>query len=125
MREIKFRAKYKDAEGWTYSNPKRMSVFWKDEEDGFYSPETITQFTGLLDKNGKEIYKGDIVKIDDKRLLEIFFVGGAFGMTAMDFSVRATFFTMITQEEDFLKRVEVIGNIWEHKHLLDKVRSEG
>ncbi len=51
MRQIKFRA-------WSKTG-KTMHPSWMklDDENGEY---TIMQFTGLLDKNSKEIYEGDI-----------------------------------------------------------------
>ena len=71
MREIKFRGKRINGGEWiesmtiSYGTIKRKEncVFFEIAEDNWQGvlPETVGQFTGLLDKNGKEIYEGDIL----------------------------------------------------------------
>lgn len=80
----------------------------------------LMQYTGLKDKNGTEIYEGDILSTDlDRPYLIVEFRNGAFMFQCHDNGKDYYDFMATTGENsNFTKYHEVIGNVYENSELL-------
>lgn len=130
MREYKFRGK--DLKGewrygflfYDYDCTDKYSPFinWKDEKylggigEEEVEEETLGQFTGLKDKNSKEIYEGDILQIDiDRAYVKWNDKYGYFELIPIgDYYFDSG---VIGEELEYLE-AKLIGNIYDNKELL-------
>ena len=86
-------------------------------DSGCYKTEEgikLYQYTGLKDKNEKEIYEGDVVEFDDGDRYYVSFADGTF--TLMPHKL---YICNINT-----KNLTVIGNIFDNPELLEKVNEE-
>lgn len=97
MRPIKFRAWHKEAREMLYDDdPGDCLVYRKQGQ-----PVEVMQFTGLLDKNGNEIYEGDLIRYSDG-IQKVEWVSGEWGYRGVMWANKG----------------EVIGNVHENQELL-------
>lgn len=85
----------------------------------------LMQFTGLLDKNGKEIYEGDIVidHDDNTRMnYQIEWMEGCWFMTGIEKNDELV--TVLLGRSDPSSDVEVIGNIYENPELIEMTSNQ-
>ena len=135
MREILFRGKRTDCDAWVEGDliqafrgnqlsscsimPNTPTAYcWK------VTPETIGQYTGLTDKNGKKIFEGDICRF--KRFNDIHVGEIVFNVTTASFVMRYQSIVGAYGEKATQKMllsvcddIEVIGNIHDNTELFE------
>ena len=150
MREIKFRIWsscwnlmiYLD--GFKHINDRIIQIYYKDE-DGDISSSVVSlkdaiveQYTGLKDKNGKEIYEGDILSFEDTgeegyeykegfdyiNQASVIFNNARWELDNFGNNNSGVIEEMNNCHEDFISvfaRCEVIGNIHQNPELLEVI----
>ena len=134
MREIKFKAKRIDNGEWVYGKlyecdkfARIITAFAYTNEDGendglgqYYCEaydvkiDTICQFTGLYDKNGKEIYENDLLIdcLDGENIFKVIYEDGCFKFKTK--YINSPISQKIVNDCDLI----IIGNIFDNKELL-------
>lgn len=134
-RTIKFRGKRIDNGQWVYGDLVQcthdililpINTGWTHHK---VIPETVGQFTGLLDRNGKEIWEGDIFKEDNSGIVRsVFRVPGGLAFEdnpvsfGYDHRVPLYPYSSIAEMQNvswLSQCCEVIGNIHDNPELLN------
>ncbi|MDQ0158830.1 YopX family protein [Alkalibacillus salilacus] len=122
MRPIKFRAWVLNNHGdWMAQQGVHPEIDTPSKFLALYGENILMQYTGLQDKNGTEIYEGDIVQYERRNL------GFALGFSDDDtlYYTERQVIKWLEQgfnvPQGFIRNLEVIGNIYQHPELLEGV----
>lgn len=130
MREILFRGKFGNE--WKYGflsiEPKGLVIKepYKNESSNVWhiDADTVGQYTGMTDKNGKRIFEGDILKIksydyDYEYITQVYYSCHTLcvDIYGQDYDSTAIGFADDIWDEDCCE-IEVIGNIYDNPELL-------
>ena len=146
MREILFRGKRLDngrwVEGYAYYNDQVSKIIYAigvDKESHYCEahdvfPTTVSEFTGLHDKNGKQIFEGDLLKItstvfggiteqqtqkrEDIALVEYDSKTGGYRLKVYN-NGKYKRISKFTKNHLWAYDAEVIGNKWDNPELLE------
>lgn len=129
MRKILFRGKLKYSDDWVYGDLFHLEgdctqIFARDDPHAWRNdvvdPNTVGQFTGLLDKYGTKIFEGDIIEShyddlypDNATFEAVVFRGGAWRLAQSGHSDSDPLC-----EDDFYDYGIVVGNIHDNPELL-------
>ena len=79
----------------------------------------LMQYTGLKDKNGKEIYENDLISCNKHKNIVVFFEGGCFKVKYLRNSTTTITCTLNSFLEKY--KCKISGNIYEHPELLEEI----
>lgn len=122
MREIKFRAW--DVNRLRWLTVEEMKLYNFGEDVSVFRGVRFCQFTGLKDKNGVEIFEGDIVR-GQEHMGETYAPFKRFGVVV--FKKGCFFYEINAQPHQVLYALlnpEIIGNLYENPSLLSPKKSE-
>jgi hypothetical protein len=122
-REILFRGKRVDNGDWVEGflvvgafEPEWYCIFNKDRKFHQVEPESVGQFTGLLDKNGKRIFEGDLF-MNGQSLRVIEFHNGNYTCIKPDRSEGILLSFIVNNPKN-----TVIGNIHDNPELIERAK---
>lgn len=138
MRDIKFRGKtVLKPKRWVYGSLVKITHsakmgdvcdIFEDNEDASYDNApvlsyTVGQFTGLRDKNGKDIYEGDIVHLDawNPYAMQIAYIEGAFCLADKDGEFLGDIYYI---HHAGVEQCTIIGNIHDNPELLNQKKEK-
>ena len=132
MREILFRGKRKDNGQWVEGS----LLYDSEQNEGFIAenfedraayireviPETVGQYTGLIDKNGKKIFEGDLLKWIDRIVKVVWFeLNAQFDCKFVCYANDKIVKNFKGIEPRDWHECDVIGNIHDNPELLNEL----